>query len=166
MSTMMTQAAPKNDQRDPSRSGGDEAQILAMIAKWRTALENRDLDGLVADYVPDAVLFDVHPTYKIVGPAAIRAAWEQCLPFFPKTFKSEHRDVKLVVGDDVAFGHMAHHILAVDEPQHPASGSWIRVTVGYRKVAGQWKVCHEHVSMPFDCATGKLAPITDADVGP
>ena len=123
------------------------------------ALEAKDLDGLVANYLPDAVLYDVKPPYKSEGPAAIRQVWEACLPFFPAKFQSEHRDLKIAVGGDVAFVHGLHHMNVIDQPDHPAGQSWIRVTACYRKVDGEWKVAHEHVSMPFDCTTGEIAPI-------
>ena len=45
-----------------------------------------------------------------------------------------------------------------------AGQSWIRVTVCYRKVEGRWVVVHEHVSIPFNCMTGMVAPIDDQQV--
>jgi uncharacterized protein (TIGR02246 family) len=141
----------------------EEREIRELIAKWRAALEAKDLDGLAAGYADDAVLFDVKPPYKLQGPAAIRATWEQCLPYFPRSFKSEHRDLKIDVNGSIAFVHGLHHITPTDEPNHPAGQSWIRVTACYRKVNGRWLVAHEHVSMPFDCATGSIAPITNPD---
>jgi uncharacterized protein (TIGR02246 family) len=146
-----------------SAASASEREILDLIAKWRKALEARDLDGLVADYADDAVLFDVKPPYKFQGPAAIRRVWEQCLPYFPKAFKSEHRDLKVDVNGDLAFVHGLHHVQPIGEPNHPAGQSWIRVTACYRKANGRWLVAHEHVSMPFDCTTGQVAPIVSPD---
>lgn len=141
----------------------EEAAIRSLISQWSRALEATDPDGLTANYVPDAVLYDVKPPYKTQGVAAIRALWAACLPYFPASFTSEHRDLSLVVGDDVAFWHGLHHIKPTDQPHHPAGQSWIRVTACYRKIDGRWLVVHEHVSMPFDCRTGQVAPITDPD---
>ena len=147
----------------PDRSR-DEQAIRAMIARWRTALESKDLDGLTADYAPDAVLYDVKPPYRIEGAAAIRQLWASCFPFFPASFRSEHRDLKIELSGDVAFCFGLHHLVPIDPPQHPAGATWIRVTACYRRVEGRWRVVHEHVSIPFDCATGQVAPITDADL--
>ena len=36
---------------------------------------------------------------------------------------------------------------------------WFRETVGYRKIAGRWKVTHQHSSVPFDMTSGK--PLLD-----
>ena len=144
----------------PDAAASDEAEIRRLIADWSRALEAKDLDGLVAKYVDDAVLYDVKPPYLTRGPAAIRQVWQDCLPYFPAKFKSEHRDLKISVGGDVAFVFGLHHMKPIDPPDHPAGQSWIRVTACYRKVGGAWKVAHEHVSMPFDCTTGQIAPIT------
>src|SRR5688572_15763373 len=144
-------------------ASSNEAQIRQMISAWSRALEAKDVDGLTKDYAPDAVLFDVKPPHKVTGPAAIRQLWAECIPFFPAKFKSEHRDLHFVVGDDVAIVYGLHHIQPIDPPIHPAGQCWIRVTACYKKVDGRWLVAHEHVSMPFDCATGQIAPITNPD---
>jgi ketosteroid isomerase-like protein len=34
---------------------------------------------------------------------------------------------------------------------------WLRVTQIYRKSGGQWRVVHEHVSVPTNLETGKAA---------
>ena len=31
---------------------------------------------------------------------------------------------------------------------------WMRVSAGYQRIDGQWKVVHEHWSAPFDMETG------------
>src|SRR5688500_9654150 len=144
------------------RPGQDEAEIRAIISAWSRALEAKDVDGMIANYAPDALLFDVKPPYRTEGPEAIRRFWEVCLPYFPDGFKSEHRDLKLTVSGDVAFCHGLHHIKPL-EPNHPAGQTWIRVTACYRKIAGRWLVVHEHVSVPFNPMKGTVAFITDPD---
>ena len=37
----------------------------------------------------------------------------------------------------------------------------MRVTVCYRRMGGEWRVVHEHVSLPFDPMTGQVSYITD-----
>ena len=71
-----------------TRPNQDEAEIRALISKWSRALEAKDVDALTADYVPDAVLFDVKPPYKNQGVAAVRRVWQDCLPYFPSSFTS------------------------------------------------------------------------------
>ncbi len=71
----------------------DEAEIRRLLAAWNAAFEAKDVDALTANYLPDSVLYDAIPPYKVVGKDAIRQFWANILPHFPEKFKSEHRDV-------------------------------------------------------------------------
>jgi ketosteroid isomerase-like protein len=42
---------------------------------------------------------------------------------------------------------------------------WIRSTTCFRKFDGEWKVVHEHNSVPFDPATGTAALDLEPKVG-
>ena len=152
MSTAMQADVVSDDVR--AGSSADEAEIRRMIADWARALEAKDVDGLVANYAPDALLFDVKPPYKTTGVAAIRRVWEDCLPYFPKSFRSEHRDLELTVGGDAAFFHGLHHMVP-DDKDHPCGQSWLRVTGCFRKIDGRWRVVHEHVSFRSTARPGR-----------
>jgi len=141
----------------------DEAEIHTMAEAWAKAFEQKNIDGLMANYADDVLLFDVKPPYQIKGVESYRAMWEACLPCFPAKFKSERRDLKISASGNVAFLHCLNHIRPLGEEGHPAGHTWIRVTVCYRKIDGRWKVVHEHVSVPFDPITEKVAYITDPD---
>ena len=146
----------------PAPAAEDEREIRALAAAWSRALENRGVAGLTAAYAPDVLLYDVKPPFRNRGVEAIRSLWEACLPCFPAAFRSTHRDLEVTVGGDAAFAHGLHRVEPIGAP-HPAGASWIRVTTCYRRIGGRWRVVHEHVSIPFDPATGQVAPITDPD---
>lgn len=132
-----------------TNSSTDEAEIRRLIADWSSALEAKDAQGLTANYVADAVVFDAIPPYKLEGAAALSDTWQKCLPFFPERFQSEHRDVSVHVLGDTAFVFGMHHIVT-DEEGHPAAQTWLRITLCFRRIDGNWKVVHEHVSLPFN----------------
>lgn len=140
----------------------DEAAIRRSIASWSRALEAKDLDGIVADYAEDAVLFDAIPPYKVVGKAAIREAWANCLPYFPERFKSEHRDIVIHVSGDTAFMYGLHHIIPTPA-NDPIGQNWLRVTVGYRRINGHWKSVHDHISTPFNPMNSQAWMIRDPE---
>jgi PhnB protein len=131
-----------------------EAEIRALIADWSRAIERRDLDGIVANYTEKTVLFDAIPPFRSVGKSAIRALWEQCLPYFPERFRSEHKDLAVEADGDVAFVHGLHRFIP-EEVDHPAGMTNMRVTACYRRIDGRWTVAHEHVSVPFNPMTSK-----------
>ncbi|MCA9130805.1 MAG: nuclear transport factor 2 family protein [Planctomycetales bacterium] len=138
----------------------DESKIRQVISRWSRALEAKDLDGIVADYADDAVLFDAIPPYKVVGKAAIREVWANCLPYFPEQFKSEHRDIVIHVSGDTAIMYGVHHFLPTPA-DHPCGQTWMRVTVGFRRINGLWKSVHDHVSIPFNPMNSQAWMIRD-----
>ncbi len=141
----------------------DEAEIHRLIAEWSAALEAKDLDGLTAGYLPDSVMYDAIPPYKTVGKDAIREVWANCLPYFPEKFKSEHRDITIHVSGDIALVHGLHHL--VPTPADDSCGqTWMRVTVGYRRINGTWKVVHEHISIPFNPMNNQAWMISNPDI--
>lgn len=141
----------------------DEAAIRDLMAAWGRAVEKRDLDTIEAGYAPNAVLYDAIPPYKTEGPQNIRKVWEACFPYFPENFKSEHRDIEVHLDGDVAFVHCVHRFLPTPA-DHPCGMTWMRVTVGYRRIDGTWKVVHEHVSIPFNPMNNQAFYIADPDV--
>lgn len=141
----------------------EEADIRRLIANWSAALEAKDLDGLTAGYLPDSVLYDAIPPYKVVGRDAIRQTWASCLPYFPETFRSEHRDITIHVDGDLALMYGLHHMVPTPADD-PIGQTWMRVTVCYRRVAGVWKVVHEHISIPFNPMNSQAWQIPNPDV--
>jgi uncharacterized protein (TIGR02246 family) len=123
-------SVPTRNQRTAAQ---DETEIRRLIATWSKALESKDLDGITADYAPDALLYDAIPPYKTIGADAIRTAWQSCLPCFPDEFASEHRDLVIHVDGDLAVVHGLHHFLP-SPAGHPCGQTWMRVTVCYRLI--------------------------------
>lgn len=141
----------------------DEAAIRRLISAWRSAVEARDVDAIVADHASDAVLFDAIPPYKIEGVDKIRKAWADCLPYFPAQFTTEHRDLVVHVSGDTAFVHGLFHFNPVPA-DHPSGQTWMRTTVGYQRRQGAWKVVHEHISIPFNPMNNQAWYIRDPNV--
>lgn len=140
----------------------DETEIRALAVAWSKALEAKDVDELTTAYAPDVVLFDVKPPFRSKGIAAIRRIWEAYLPCLPARFTSERRDFEVTVAGDLAFAHGLHHIRPIGV-EHPAGSTWVRVTVCYRRIDKDWRVVHEHVSVPFDPETGLVSYISEVD---
>lgn len=130
----------------------DIEEIERLVSDWSRAVEAKDAEKIVANYGPDTVLFDAIPPGRTVGARDIGRIWAECLPYFPEKFRSEHKDLTIHVDGDLAIVHGLHHF--VPEPaDHPAGSTWMRITVVFRRVAGSWRVIHEHVSIPFDPMT-------------
>lgn len=131
-----------------------EAQIHRQIDKIIDRLRDKDLDGLKELYTTDVVSFDVEPPLRHVGVEAKARNWANVFVFF-ETVTYEVRDLTLVVGDDVAFGHAFARLSGTLKNGSATSGMWVRVTYGLRKIDGTWLIAHDQVSVPLDITSGK-----------
>jgi ketosteroid isomerase-like protein len=64
-----------------------------------------------------------------------------------------------VVGDTTIM-YCLHHFIPVPA-DHPSGQTWMRVTVGYRRINGQWKSVHDHISIPFNPMNNQAWMIRD-----
>ena len=136
----------------------DEGEIRGLLRSWIDAFERKDAEAMAAFYARNAVVFDAMPPYKTVGRDNIREVWNTFLSYFPTNFKLEYRDIELHVDGETAFLFALHHFLT-DPADHLIGRTWIRKTVGYRRIDGQWKIFHEHVSLPFNPMDEKVSLI-------
>ncbi|HVH92335.1 MAG TPA: SgcJ/EcaC family oxidoreductase, partial [Candidatus Acidoferrum sp.] len=139
---------------DPFEPGGnygdrkkkkDEAQIRQLVDNWAKALRAKDVDGLMANYAPDMLLFDLAPPLQYNGAEAYRKTWEEWLPTFQGPVGFDRREVSITAGDDVAFCHCLNRITG-KRTDGTEPDVWVRATICYRKIDGKWMVTHEHVS--------------------
>jgi uncharacterized protein (TIGR02246 family) len=123
----------------------DEKVIRALIERWAVAVHSGDLATVLAHHDEDIVMFDVPPPEEGVRGLV---AYEQTWPGFfewQKQASFELVSLDVVAGDDVAFAYGllrcgTHQELEADPERR------LRLTIGLRKVEGQWTVLHEHHS--------------------
>jgi ketosteroid isomerase-like protein/predicted enzyme related to lactoylglutathione lyase len=139
----------------------DEAAIRALEDKFAAAVNAGDVDAIMKNYIPDKslVVFDVVARKEHLGADAYRRAWEDFFSRFKGTPKLTIIDLGITVDGNVGFGHSFTNTRGTDMQGHPVDRT-VRVTVGYRKIGGNWLKVHEHISVPVDFATGKLVPVT------
>lgn len=127
-----------------------EPEVRAVVTGWVDAVARRGLDGVVAHHTEDVVMFDVPPPYDgIRGIADYRDCWG---PFFEwqATGNGTFELVELTVtaGSDVAF---AYGLLRCGTPEdfERNPDNRLRLTMGLRRVDGEWLIAHEHHSFPM-----------------
>lgn len=143
-------------------NNADAQRILDIAQEWSRAIEAKDADRIVEHYADETLLFDAIPPFITRGRNAIAELWRQCLPYFPDKVQSKHRDVNVEVSGDLAVLTALHHFVP-DQDDHPCATTMMRVTVVYRRIDGDWKVVHEHVSVPFDPITNKAYYLQPGD---
>ncbi len=139
---------------DRSSKATAEAEIRALMENWVSAVRANDINGIVSHYSTDILAFDAIAQLQFKGKEAYRKHWEACLAMCPGPMIFEIHDLDIAAADDVAFSHALTRCGAQDE-NGKEKASWMRATVGYRKISGKWMVVHEHWSAPFDMESGK-----------
>ena len=127
----------------------DETEIRGIIERWVTAIQTRDLDGVVADHTEDIVMFDVPPPYDGVrGMAAYRATWPPFFEWVSSGATFELLELDVTACDTTAF---ASGLLRCGSPEDFATNpdNRLRLSMGLSKVDGRWLIAHEHHSFPL-----------------
>ena len=130
-----------------NKQSGDEAQIRRRIEEWAKALRAKDLDGVMSHYAKDIVVFDLAPPLQHRGDA-VRKGLAEWFPTFQGPIGFEMRDLTVTAGGDVAFSRSLNRISG-KRTSGETTDVWVRSTVCFRKIDGEWKVVHEHASVPF-----------------
>jgi ketosteroid isomerase-like protein len=138
----------------PTQREEDEAKIRQQVDKIVEGIRAKDLEGLKQLYATDVVSFDVEPPLQHVGIEAKLKNWAKVFTFF-QDVTYELRDLTLVVGDDVAFGHGFGRLSGTLRNGMATSGMWVRGTFCFRKIGANWLIAHDQASVPFDIASGK-----------
>ena len=88
------------------------------------------------------------------GADALRRSWGIAVGSFegPIEYEIDHLDIS-VSGDLALSRSLAHFGGTTKEGTRVLNQ--LRSTLGFRKIAGEWKLIHQHVSVPFDMSTGK-----------
>ena len=139
-----------------ARHATDETDIRRRIDEHVEALRAMDLERLMASYAPDIVSFDLDPPLRYKGTEAKRKRWTEVFAMYQRPLGYEIRDLTIVVGDDVAFGHSLNRISGTLKNGN-RTGFWLRWTTCFRKVDGNWLIAHEQVSIPVDPLSGRAS---------
>ena len=132
----------------------DEANIRQRINRWLEALRAMDLEGVMSLYDPGIASFDIVPPLRRSGAKAKAQNWMDAFAIYQRPIGYEMRDLTLSVGDEVAFGYSLNRVSGTLKNGN-TTDFWLRWTACFRKVDGHWLVAHDHVSVPFDPASGR-----------
>jgi uncharacterized protein (TIGR02246 family) len=132
------------------------SQIQALEKNLMDAFNAKDINGVMAFYVPDESLiaFDCTPPRQFVGANAYRKDYEAIFANFPGSIHAELSDWKIDTEGNLGYGHGFSRVVGTDK-DGKAWDFTMRLTDVYRKINGKWLIVHEHASFPVDLATEK-----------
>lgn len=127
----------------------DEREILALIERWVQAVRNEDRAAIARDHDPDMLMFDVPPPFLSRGLDAYMATWETFFSSVGKPVVFDFHDIEITTGVDVAFATAVGNCVTIG-PKRDREPVRFRLTMGLRKLDGQWRIMHEHHSVPAE----------------
>jgi len=132
---------------DERHRGSEEAAVRDVVQSWMSAVRRRDYEGILRHHSSDIVLFDVPPPFQSQGLQAYRESWDLFFSWSSDPVPYEVAEMSVTAGSDVAFVVATMHC-AEPGPNGEQKGLDFRLTIGLRKIDGQWTITHEHHSIP------------------
>jgi uncharacterized protein (TIGR02246 family) len=125
----------------------DEAEVRALVERWAKAVRAKDMDGILASHSAEILMFDVPPPFESKGIEAYRKTWDLFYASQPEPIAFDIRSMEVVAGSEIAF--VAALMQCAEKGKN---GERIkldfRLTIGLRKIDGEWTILHEHHSIP------------------
>ena len=128
-----------------------ESRIRALIEAWADAVRRHDLPAILAHHEPDIIMFDVPPPLQSRGMDEYRKTWDLFFRYHtpPQAFDIE--ELAITAGEDVAFAVAIMRCGSATTNGPPVPGGFpFRLTIGLKKIGGEWRITHEHHSVPAE----------------
>ncbi|MGV3614073.1 MAG: YybH family protein [Fimbriimonas sp.] len=134
------------------------SEVQTLIEHWAQAIAAGDLKRAIEPFAPEATSFDVGTPLRRTGRETIRQRLEEWIGgYVPGEGPGfELLDLEVTEGGDTAYATCLCHVSG----KLKAGGEvdmWVRNTLGLRKIDGQWRIAHQHMSSPIDFETMKAA---------
>jgi PhnB protein len=123
----------------------NEARVRAVIDDRARALRAKDTAGVLHHHAPGFVQFSLAPPLTSTADREELEAWFATWRG-PLGYEVHHLSV--TAGDDAAFSHSLNRMSGTKVDGEKPS-LWFRDTLGFRRIGGEWKITHEHESVPF-----------------
>jgi ketosteroid isomerase-like protein len=126
----------------------DEAAIRDVLASWAAATRQNRMNDVLKNHSPNLVIFDVLPPMKYDSAESYRRSWDDWQPQTEGEGQFDLENLVITIGSNVAFAHCFIRCGGVLQNGQPFSDV-VRATFCLEKRTGSWKVCHQHVSKPY-----------------
>jgi uncharacterized protein (TIGR02246 family) len=142
-------------------AGGSEQELRDLVEERVRAVRAGDGATLAARPADDVVTFDVLPPLNSRGGAAVAEHLQAWFDGYDGPIDYTVHDLQVSAADDLGFCFFLYHVGGTLKSGDVVD-MWVRATLGCRRIDGQWRIVHDHESVPFDPATGQaltsLAP--------
>jgi PhnB protein len=138
----------------------DEAEILDLVGSMLNANHNKNAAAFAAPFAPDAAVFNLAPPLAHHGiDLEEKRAWYDS---WATPVDLESRDLKVTVSGGLAFCHGFLRMTGTKKGAEGPVSFWMRETLCIERIGAEWKIVHEHTSVPF-YMNGSLRPAFDLE---
>jgi ketosteroid isomerase-like protein len=117
------------------------AAVRAVVEAWLAAIKRRDMAAILKNHSPDLIMFDVPLPFQSRGLDAYRKTWDLFFSCQKDPVRFDPTELNITAGAEVAF-------VVATMQCGPSETLDFRLTMGLRKIDGQWTITHEHHSVP------------------
>lgn len=126
----------------------NEILIRQLVEDWAKAVRDKDMDSILAYHADGIVMFDVPGPFQSIGIDAYRKTWDIFFKYTqPGVF--DIQQLEIIADENVAF--CIANMKCADKSN---SADFVpldfRLTIGLKKINGQWTILHEHHSIPSE----------------
>ncbi len=127
----------------------DERQIREVLKNFFKAIEQGEYEEILSYYADDVIAYDCPPPLIYNGKEEFAKSWEK---YFTTEFKFPiqqdiHED-HILLNQDLAVFYGVSHMRGVFRESGENMESWVRHTLCFKKIKGEWLIVHDHSSVP------------------
>ncbi|MFF4614293.1 YybH family protein [Nonomuraea jabiensis] len=138
--------------------GAAVREVRGVHERWYASTAAKDLDGMMAAIADDVVSYEHDAPLEYVGVEAVREVCARGLDEGPDV-RFDMPELKVVAREDLAVAWGLNRVRVGGGAE-----TWSRGTRVFERRHGSWVMIHQHVSYPYDPATGEAR--TDLRPGP
>jgi uncharacterized protein (TIGR02246 family) len=131
-----------------------EQQIRAIIDERVAAVRAKRLEPLAARQCDEIVTFDVLPPLNARGKDAVAEKTQAWFDAYASDIGYDVQQLEIHASEDVAFCSFVYRVSGTLASGDPVN-MWVRATLGLRRFDGDWRIVHDHESVPWDPQTGQ-----------
>ncbi|GAA2587494.1 SgcJ/EcaC family oxidoreductase [Actinomadura fulvescens] len=145
--------APAADTAQDDATGREEVRLLH--EEWFAATATKDLDAMMATIADDVVSYEHDEPLQHLGVHAVRKVCARGLDAAADASISwQVPEMTILVRQDLAVAWGLNQV-RVDQPDGRPVDTWSRGTRVFERRNGGWVMTHQHLSFPYDPATGE-----------
>ncbi|MGC2809076.1 MAG: nuclear transport factor 2 family protein [Bradyrhizobium sp.] len=104
---------------------------------------------MLAHHEQDIVMFDVPPPLQSLGIDEYKKTWDLFFRYHKPSQAFDIEQLAITAGEDVAFAVAIMRCGSGTSSGPPEKGGFLfRLTIGLRNIDGNWRIVHEHHSVP------------------